>query len=98
MRMPKKTRKEKIQSQQRKQIKKITPVSTAPQQKQITHEELKISKNPPLENLSNEEINIRKFFVSDLRKSLLIIGAIFALEFFLYFATMNNYLLRYLNF
>ncbi len=53
---------------------------------------------PTKEKLSAEELHINKYFEMDLRKSIFIIAAIFALEFFFYFATMNNYLEHYLKF
>lgn len=96
--MPKKTRKEKIESQKRKEIKKTSPVLETSPKKEIIREEPKISQTPLAINLTQEENTIRKYFEHDLRKSLLIIGVIFALEFFFYFATMNNYLGRYLKF
>ena len=77
----------------------VTPVVIRSQENEIIDETPKtMSTSSPVENLTTEETNINKYFEKDLRKSLLIIGAIFALEIFFYFATMNNYLTRYLNF
>ncbi len=94
-RMPKKTRKEKIMAQNRKQ--NLTNASVFVKKEEEADNITKQIKYPSVV-LTAEENQINKHFLHDLKKSLIIIGFVFALEFFFYFATMSNYLGRYLNF
>ena len=99
MRMPKKTRKQKMLATQRKQFHKPTANEILVDKQETIKEKTEtVAFIPAKENLSAEELHINKYFEMDLRKSIFIITAIFALEFFFYFATMNNYLDRYLKF
>ncbi len=97
-RMPKKTRKEKILSQIRKQNRQKMQTHVSEPDDDLTQKKVESSVFTPAVKQSGPETAIEKYFLNDLRKSLLITGAIFALEIFFYFATMNNYLDRYLNF
>ncbi len=47
---------------------------------------------PSRTEVSEEDKAQRSYFSQDLRKSLVIVTVVFALEFLLYYATMSNYL------
>ena len=99
MRMPKKTRKEKIRAKHHRHVFKTTSVETESTHTVVEKKSLESeSITAPTFQLTAEEKSITQYFKTDLRKSLIIIASIFALEFFFYFATMNNYLARYLKF
>ena len=93
--MPKKTRKEKMLAMQRNQFKRaherVIENELNDTKKIVITEPIKV-RQTFTEKIDAEEKIIRQYFITDLRKSLLIIGAVFALEFFFYFATMSNYL------
>lgn len=96
--MPKKTKKQKIiaeyhkkiqllQKQRYPNIKTEEKISTPIKKEEIIKESIK------KELLSTEaEIIIKNFFYQDFKKSFILIATIVALEFFLYFATIKNYL------
>ena len=96
--MPKKTRKEKMLAQARKQHNITYTVSEVTPAKESSSVQSKARTNIISPELKQEEDQIRSYFIKDLKKSLLIIGCVFALEFFFYFATMSNILSKYLNF
>ena len=96
--MPQKTRKEKILAAHRKQYRIIEPPVTYSDTKVFTKSGTAAKTLSVSPQLLTEENQIRKHFIIDLKKSLLIIGFVFALEFFFYFATMSNILSKYLNF
>jgi hypothetical protein len=83
--MPQKTKKEKIAASARKEY-KLREVTT--EQRQPAHTETGTAQAYAL---SHEDMEINKYFLVDLRKSLMLISIIFTLEFLLYYATINNY-------
>ena len=87
-----------MQANQRKLLRKTVRPQETQNEEKVTIEEPKKQAVVYAEPISAEEEHMKKYFESDLKKSLLLIGAIFALEFFFYFATMSNYLARYLKF
>lgn len=99
--MPRKTRKQKQLAALRKQtqtsydvLETITIKEKAPIQKSAEIREPKKTNAP----LGQEELIITKYFLSDFRKTIFLTVVIFSLEFFLYYVTMNNYLLGSLRF
>lgn len=98
--MPKKTKKQKIIAAYRNRIQQlqtsqpIKKTNTFSETK-IEHKEIltsKINNNHALYSSTYSDKITTQYFFSDLKKSLLIIAFIIALEFVLYFATINNYL------
>jgi hypothetical protein len=94
--MPKKTKKQKIISQYRKKLKMIQRTNQVPTPAIVLNTppndiEHPITKEQP-QALSKEDASLVFFFKSDLKKSLALIFFMIALEFFLYFATIKNYL------
>ncbi len=88
--MPKKTKKEKIIAAYRKRLKLLEEQQIEPQTFPKKEEEIVISEVKP--DLTKEDQTISHYFKSDLKKSLILIGFIIALEIFLYFATIKHYL------
>lgn len=95
--MPKKTRQQKIQAQERRQLQyqqilQETPIVERNQTKstknQAPHQS--IIKEPEIS--SGEDRTLRTYFMGDVRKSLILITGIIALEFIIYFGTINKYL------
>lgn len=84
--MPKKTRKEKLQSLERKQR-----YSGAPQN-EIRQE----SKTVVSESQKEEDAHVRKYFIQDFRKSLTLVGLIIAVELAFYYASQAGLLTQYL--
>lgn len=84
--MPKKTRKEKILSAERKKTRLLQQISQP-----ITP--VVISSSPKIQKpvLDETETGMKTFFIKDLKKSLLLVGLIIALEIIIYFGTINNY-------
>ncbi len=95
--MPKKTREEKIHSQQRKEetLLKMFVSPTLPKEREQPETEQKITITPsvPKEVRSDdsEEHHLHMYFLKDLRKSLFLIAGIIALEIAVYFGTINHY-------
>lgn len=92
--MPKKTKKEKIIATYRRKLKLIQNQQINIPIKQDNEISIPIP-NAVIEkkqSLSEDEQLITLFFFKDLKKSLILIIFIIALEFFLYFATIKQYL------
>lgn len=97
--MPKKTRKEKLISAERKKNRLLQQLNhpitidinfSPPQTTQVNKSGvLKIQEKNSFGEKDEAE---KKFFIQDLRKSLLLIIFIIALEIIIYFGTINNYL------
>ena len=97
--MPKKTKREKRLAQEHKRtqlLQKFTlqetvvvPAAEEEKRVEIPTSVLapKLAKSP----LTQEETLMSKFFISDFRKSIMLIGIIIALEIAVYFGTINNY-------
>lgn len=91
--MPKKTKKEKIIAQYRRRLKLIESLSLPVKEKEISHSQLSLTsskeKKPeiitPQPKLIQEEFDLKKYFLIDLRKSLLLSFLIIGFEFFLFF-------------
>ncbi|QQG44631.1 MAG: hypothetical protein HYW86_01835 [Candidatus Roizmanbacteria bacterium] len=94
--MPHKTKKTKILSEQRKKLKLLELNQVT--QKEESKTELQDKKTVIDYSLTDEEIKIKRYFLQDFKKSLLIIGLIFSLEIILYFASMSNYVSELLKF
>jgi hypothetical protein len=92
--MARKTKKEKIISQFRKQLMLLQVQQKSPplERKDVNPQVTKAIETPLKDSLSEKDWEISSYFVKDLKKSLVLITAIIALEFFLYFATINHYL------
>lgn len=90
--MPKKTKKEKILAAYRKKLRLLEqtrPFETQPVLNNINPEVKKESKNKnALQSKKTEPVQIPKFFIIDLRKSLILIILIIALEIGLYFVKL----------
>jgi vacuolar-type H+-ATPase subunit H len=87
--MPKKTKKEKIIAQYRRQLKFLQEkgIQILPKQAQIEKKETAVNKQKTAENLQLDSLDKTKhFFVIDLKKSIFLSLLIIALELFLYFA------------
>lgn len=92
--MPKKTKKEKIVAEYRKKLKllQLSRVQT-PSIVQLTPEKKTVIPHLPDKTdtvLSAEDKMIINNFTQDLKKSLLLIGSIVALEILLYFVSINT--------
>ncbi len=93
--MPKKTKKEKIIAAYRKRLKLLEEQQTftsKPLAEEQPKKEEKITISQVQPDLTKEDMTISHYFRSDLKKSLILIGFIIALEIFLYFATIKHYL------
>ncbi len=103
--MPKKTRQQKVISAYRRKLKLLeqlnqTPLSRATKEIKVesTGEKI-ISKTPQQKKIeivdqlpvTEKDLSLKIFFKQDLRKSLILIGLIIALEIIIYFGTINNY-------
>lgn len=99
--MPKKTRKEKVIAAYRKKIKLLEQMEK-PSTPGVTTSFAKSEPIGPIEDappiiieekpiINKEETALKTFFIKDLKKSLLLIGLIIALEIIIYFGTINNY-------
>lgn len=88
--MPKKTKREKIISQYRKRLKLLELLQETPKQIPTDQEPEKIVVEIESARPDND-LQLRKFFVSDLKKSLSFVAAIIALEIIIYFGTINKY-------
>lgn len=92
--MPKKTRREKMLSAYRKKLKLLEQLNAPVVVEQAVRPEkipeVKISREKYESN--DDEKLIKNFFISDLKKSIFLIGIIIALEIIIYFGTINNYL------
>jgi hypothetical protein len=89
--MPKKTREEKIIANYRKRIKFLQEQAYIPTSKTVKPE-INVQKNEKIvKDHGPVEINssLKKFFMQDLSKSLLLIVFIITLEIILYFARIN---------
>ena len=91
--MTKKTKKQKILSQKRKEA---FLLHQAYKSQEFIKEVKNINDAKPLfnsnkESLSDQDFNIRNFFIHDFKKSIFIIALIIALEIVLYFGTINKY-------
>lgn len=95
--MPKKTRSQKVIAAQRRRIRLLEEMTrststeaTIPSHKKTSSEQIttKIEEKFPVDE---KEMAPKTFFVKDLRKSLLLIALIIALEIIVYFGTINNY-------
>jgi len=97
--MPKKTRKEKALSEQRRKLKLLeqlsqplsTVASSIDKTDKASPKELKTDSSELEFTLSEAEMLSKKYFLKDLKKSLLLIGLVIALEIIVYFGTINNY-------
>jgi len=87
--MAKKTRKEKIIAQYRRklQLLETKPISNISSQAVEKTIETRSVVSQPID-LSEDDQIIKKYFISDFKKRLMIIIAVIALEIGLYFATM----------
>lgn len=91
--MSKKTKKQKIEAQKRRELKITLPpsyevTSSSPSPVSTPRKTTSASvKNPPHE-ISEQEKMIQHYFLKDLRKTFIVVGLLFVLEFFLYFASM----------
>lgn len=95
--MPRKTRKEKILASQRKKEPPQTLQNEhihvhIPQSVSTETQTVKTQKKVDTAVLSQSEQKIRSYFYADLKKSTVLVAGIIALEFFLYFASINHYL------
>ena len=106
MTMPKKTKKQKIIAAYRNRLHQLQATQTDIKISNVNNNtikpELKILPKVNVKTISPVEMITdkitTKYFFSDLKKSLIIIVLIIALEFVLYFATINNYLSRLIKF
>lgn len=96
--MPKKTRKEKVIAAYRKKLRLLEqmekpsiPEVTASFAKSAPAEEPPSAKIEEKYTINKEDATLKTFFIKDLKKSLLLIGLIIALEIIIYFGTINNY-------
>lgn len=99
--MPKKTRKEKVIAAYRKKLRLLEQMEKPSTPEVVTS----FAKGEPIEpiedaspvrieeksTVNKEETALKTFFIKDLKKSLLLIGLIIALEIIIYFGTINNY-------
>ena len=91
--MPKKTKKQKILSQKRREaflLQQITKID-APVQAVKIEREKNIRAGDVIEIPSHQDKGIKEYFISDFKKSVFIISLIIALEIVLYFGTINRY-------
>ena len=91
--MPKKTKKQKILSQKRREaflLQQITKIDEPAQAVKIEREK-NISAPDVVDIPSHQDKGIKEYFVSDFKKSIFIISLIIALEIVLYFGTINRY-------
>lgn len=86
--MPQKTKKAKLAAKHRKEL-KYTIVETEPAPSQ---EKKKVQASPV--TITHEDVVGRNYFIKDFKKSLVFVGFILGLEFFLHFARISNYFLR----
>lgn len=84
--MPKRTRKEKLQSLERKRR-----YSDAPQN-ELRHE----TKSVVSESQREEDTLVRTYFLHDFRKSLALVGIIVVIELAFYYASQTGLLSKYL--
>lgn len=109
MTMPKKTKKQKIIAAYRNRLQQLqaskliekTIINSKNLTERIEDNEVltpKININYVISSPTGSDKITSQYFFSDLKKSLLIIVFIIALEFVLYFATINNYLSRLIKF
>lgn len=100
MTMPKKTKKQKIIAAYRNRLQQLKTLQPIEKINIVNKAEInrkviitpKINISSAVSEPSNSDKVTTQYFFSDLKKSLLIIVFIIALEFVLYFATINNYL------
>jgi hypothetical protein len=93
--MPKKTKKEKLIAEYRKKLKLLETqqtivAATATERIRPQLKETKIISKPIMVIPSEQENQIKKFFIVDFKKSIMIIGFILALEISLYFVSMYS--------
>lgn len=84
--MPKKTKREKIVSQYRKRIKLLELMREAETDQEPEKITAQVESGRP-----DNDLLLKKHFISDLLKSLSFIFAIIALEIAIYFGTINKY-------
>jgi hypothetical protein len=105
--MPKKTREQKMAASKRRQLivsiqeKPHTPITqTHSASESTTHPEIisdtseRALRRPNLvagHELTVKELAAKKYFISDFKKSIMVIALIVALEIIMYFGTMNKY-------
>ena len=94
--MPKKTKKEKIIAGYRRKLKLIQN-QNEDKNKPVNHKKTDIkiassAKHVAATNIQPENTISTVYFSKDLKKSIILIISIIALEFFLYFATIKQYL------
>ncbi|MBI2051453.1 hypothetical protein HYT33_01695 [Candidatus Roizmanbacteria bacterium] len=82
--MPKKTRKQKIVSGERRKLLLLSQMETVeiprPSRQEVP------SKHPP-----EEDLKLKNYFLLDLKKSVVFILIVVALEIAVYYGTINNY-------
>ncbi len=96
--MPKKTRQEKVLAAYRKKLRlleqmnqPLTPEVVSSSAKNAAIEKPSFVKIEEKPTIDREETLLKTFFIKDLRKSLLLVGLIIALEIIIYFGTINHY-------
>jgi hypothetical protein len=95
--MPKKTRREKLLSAERKKLKLLQQYEQAlntlniPTSKKTAEATTSTAKKQQEIQLDEKDLDEKKFFLQDFRKSLMLIALIIALEIIVYFGTINNY-------
>lgn len=92
--MPKKTKKEKIIAQYRRQLKFLQEkgVQILPKQAQLEKKETAVNKQETTDNLQLDSLDQTKhFFIIDFKKSIFLSTLIIALELFLYFALVLKF-------
>ncbi len=94
--MPQRTKKEKIAAQQRKALHYtlLEPQTKFEPQDKPAATIHRLVSSEPQQQPSREDSMIGQFFVQDLRKSMIFIVSILALEIFLHFARISNYFSR----
>jgi hypothetical protein len=92
--MPKKTKKEKIIAQYRRQLKLLQERrgQILPKQVQLEKKETAVNKQKTADNSQLESLDQTKhFFIVDFKKSIFLSSMIIALELFLYFALVLRF-------
>jgi len=91
--MPKKTKKQKIMSQKRRELFFLQQLNKSEGQSDLkkTEKKNKILSVSNEKSLLDQDKDIKNYFIQDFKKSVLIIAIIIALEIVLYFGTINKY-------
>ena len=91
MTMAKKTKKQKLMAVARRQHSQFVPgapkISTVQTDVKV---EAQAVKNPPFHSITSEEVEIKKYFLKDLKKSLILIAVIIFFEIGLFALRVNG--------